>query len=119
LTFTVRSTTESVTLPSVPVWPMTPPTEFNRWRINVEPILLREIELTGPSDIMERIRSGDIRVIATIQLSSDDLDQQITSKTPVIVGLPDSVTVETRIDPVTITIEPLPVSDDDDTATQE
>lgn len=106
ITFRVQSTTESLTIPSVPVWPMAPPTEINRWSIEVDPILLREVQLSGPSDVIQRIRSGDLRVIATVQLSSDELEQGITSKAPIIVGLPDSVRVESRLEPVRLTITP-------------
>jgi len=100
----VRSTTQRLTLPSVPVWPMAPPTEINRWTIAVDPILLRDVELSGPSDVMQRIRSGELRVIATLQLSSAELEQQLASTAPLTVGLPDSVSVETRLEPVRLTI---------------
>lgn len=106
LSFTVRSTTESLTLPSVPVWPMAPPIEIARWDIAVEPMLLRDVELTGSSDELERIRSGELRILATVQLSSDDLEQRITSKTPIIFGLSDSVRVVSTIAPVRLTITP-------------
>lgn len=106
LTFTVESTTERITLPSVPIWPMAPPTEINRWEIVVDPVVLRDVTLVGPSDVIERIRAGDLRVIATVRLSSDDLDQRIGSKAPVILGLPDSVRVESPLAPVTLTITP-------------
>jgi len=106
LTFTVRSTTESVTLSSVPVWPMEPPTEINNWDVVIEPMVLRDITLTGPSDLLQRITDGDLRVIAALRLSSDELEQRITSKAPVILGLPDSVRVETTIPPVRLTITP-------------
>lgn len=106
LTFTVRSTTETITLPSVPVWPMEPPTEINNWIVVIEPMLLRDIELSGPSDLLERITSGELRVIATVRLSSDELEQRIASKTPVILGLPDSVRINTVIQPVRLTITP-------------
>lgn len=106
LTFTVRSTTERITQASVPIWPQTPPTEINRWDIEVSPVVLRDVVLVGPSDVIQRIRSGDLRVIATLRLSSDELEQRITSKTPEILGLPDTVTVESRLEPVTLTITP-------------
>ncbi len=119
MTFSVQSTTETMILPSVPVWPMAPPTETNRWIINVEPILLRDVELSGPSDVMQRIRSGELRVIATVLLSSDELEQRITSKTPIIFGLPDSVNVETRLEPVRLTIEPRAVETSEDVPPQD
>ena len=69
--------------------------------------MLRDIALSGPSDVMQRIRSGELRVIATVQLSSDELEQRITSKAPVILGLPDSVRVEGTIEPVRLVISPI------------
>ncbi len=106
LLFTVRSTTDSYVAPTVPVWPMVPPTDFNAWDVTIDPMLLHNVLLTGPSDVLDRVRSGEIRVIATVQLSSDELEQQITSKTPVFLGLPDAVQVESTIDPVALTIVP-------------
>ena len=106
LTFTVRSTTERITQASVPIWPQTPPTEINRWDIEVTPVVLRDVSLVGPSDVIQRIRSGDLRVIATLRLSSDELEQRITSKAPEIIGLPDTVAVESPIEPVTLQITP-------------
>lgn len=118
LTFTVRSTTERIAIPSVPIWPMTPPTEINRWDIAVEPMVVRDVTLIGPSDVIQRIRSGDLRVIATLRLSSDELEQRITSKAPVLLGLPDTVQVESTIAPVSVTIIPRvnPADDGDDQA---
>ncbi len=106
LTFTVRSTTERIAIPSVPIWPMTPPTEINRWDIVVEPVVVRDVSLIGPSDVIQRIRSGELRVIATLRLSSDELEQRITSKAPALLGLPDSVRVESSLAPVSVTITP-------------
>lgn len=107
LTFTVRSTTESITVASVPVWPMAPPTDINRWEITVEPIVLRDVSLSGPSDVMQRIRSGELRVIATVVLSSDELEQRITAKAPTIFGLPDTVRIATPLEPVRLSITPI------------
>lgn len=106
LLFTVRSTTDSYVAPTVPVWPMVPPTDFNMWDITIDPMLLHNVLLTGPSDVLDRIRSGELRVIATVQLSSDELEQQIASKTPVFFGLPESVRVESTVDPVALKIVP-------------
>lgn len=106
LLFTVRSTTDSYMAPSVPVWPMVPPTDFNTWDITIDPMLLHNVLLTGPSDVLDRVRSGEIRVIATVQLNSDELEQQIASKVPVFLGLPESVHVESTIEPVALKIIP-------------
>lgn len=104
LIFTVRSTTGTFIVPSVPVWPMVPPTDFNGWKLTIDPMLLHNVSLIGPSDVLDRIRAGEIRVIATVQLSSDDLEQRIPSKTPVFLGLPANVRVQSSIDPVKLSI---------------
>lgn len=91
VTFRLRRSVDTVTVPSVPVWFSLPPTEGRRWNIDLTDQFLRDVTFTGPSDAIAKIRSRDIIPIAEIQLSSDDLEKGIEAKEAVFVGLPPGV----------------------------
>jgi hypothetical protein len=91
VTFRLRRSVDTVTVPSVPVWFSLPPTEGRRWNIDLTDQFLRDVTFTGPSDAITKIRSRDIIPIAEIQLSSDDLEKGIEAKEAVFVGLPPGV----------------------------
>ncbi|MEC9374635.1 MAG: hypothetical protein VYC34_12360, partial [Planctomycetota bacterium] len=106
LSFQVQSRTASVTV-TAPVWVHMPPFEQDRWRVDLaeQDEVLRDLRITGPSDLIAPIAEGRQAVIATLSLTSDDLDQRITSKQVVFMGLPPGVTVEGAEEPVRFTIE--------------
>jgi len=105
VTFTVRSTHETHTLATVPVLLVAPPTELSRFRVELEDEdrLLRDVVVAGPSDVIERIRSGQTEVWARFRLSADDLESGVTSA-PVTVDLPPGVTIESTLPRVSFTI---------------
>lgn len=105
VTFTVRSRTDSIVLPSTPVWPALPPTDLNRWRVTLDPMFLNNVRITGPGEVIERIRRGELRAIAYLPLSTEELEQGVEAKAPAFLSLPDSVTVEGGDEPVRLTIE--------------
>lgn len=76
VTLRLRNKVETLTLPTVPVWFSLPPTEdAGKWTITVLDKFLTDVQLSGPSDAIARLRSagGAAGVKATLELSSDDL----------------------------------------------
>lgn len=82
VTFTLSSRTESVTTPSAPVQVLLPPREAGRWRIDVHPedAFLRDVRMSGPREVIERLRARDLRLIAIVWLTSDDLERAVDAK---------------------------------------
>lgn len=105
---TRRAITETLTLPSVPVFLRMPPLELNRWDVVVPPPgdSLREVTFTGPADAIERIRTREIPVVATVTLTYDELAGGIPSKSARIEGLPEGVSYRVVDDTVSLRISP-------------
>lgn len=92
---TVRSRTDTVTIPTVPVHIRAPAAELERWDVKIKGrALLNDVKITGPADVVQRIRDGSITVVAYIPLSYEDLERRITSKEAAYTDLPTSVRFE-------------------------
>lgn len=99
---TVRSRTDSITIPTVPVHIRAPSAELERWDVAIKGrALLNDVKITGPADAIQRIRDGAITVVAYVPLSYEDLERQITSKEAVYCDLPTPL----RFEPETPLIE--------------
>lgn len=99
---TVRSRTDSVTIPTVPVHIRAPAAELERWDVKIKGrALLNDVKITGPADVIQRIRDGGVTVVAYVPLTYEDLERQITSKEAVYADLPTTV----RFEPETPLIE--------------
>jgi YbbR domain-containing protein len=90
VSLTIRSKLDSITLPTVPVDLRLPPDELKRWivEIPVEEQSLQNVTVTGPSNLIEEIKSGQLVIRAFVRLSFEDLEAQITSKRAVFSDLP-------------------------------
>ncbi|QNN24635.1 hypothetical protein HED60_20945 [Planctomycetales bacterium ZRK34] len=75
LTLTIDKTEDAVKLPSVPVWVTLPPEETDKYQVKLldESRVLKDVQISGPSDLIAKVKDGSIPVIATVRLSSDDL----------------------------------------------
>jgi hypothetical protein len=111
-TLTLRSRTSSVTLPSVPVHVRLAPTETGIWDIAMpaESRLLTEVQVTGPSETIELIRSDRLKPIAYIPLSFEELERAAASgqpieKAPVFSDLPTVLKFEARQKTVRLTVK--------------
>lgn len=103
LTFSIRSTLVPATLP-VPVQVLLPSIEQNLWSISIDPDdAILNVEVAGPADIINRLKSPAEGLVALLALSSDDLARGITTKPVgfavlrqgVPTPLPESVVVRT------------------------
>jgi len=74
-TITLRDTIDSHTIPSVPVMVRLSPTQMTRWQVVIAPenSYLRDVQVRGPGELVEAIRQGRRRVIATLQLEGAEL----------------------------------------------
>lgn len=93
---TVRSQTETLVLPSVPVQVLISPAELRRWDVTIpeESQFLTDVRVTGPRERIEQIRAGTLRVVAYVPLTYEDLEAGITSKEAVFSELPTSLRFE-------------------------
>lgn len=102
----VRSRADRITLASVPVHLQLLPMDANEWRVTVHDQFLTDVTVVGPVDIIERIRTNQLPVIALLSLSTDELERRITEKRATFRLLPDELRFEGGDRPVRITIEP-------------
>ena len=107
VTVTLDSRQDSITLPNVPVQIRRPAFESERWAVAVNPEdhLLESVTVTGPSDLIERIRSGRLTIFATVVLTLDDLDAKVTQKEATFSDLPTPLTFEAPNTIVRLTIQ--------------
>ncbi len=103
---TVRSKTETVLLRSVAVDFRLPSCEIGSWDIEVpeEEQSLRDVQVTGPSDLIEQIRSGELKVRAFVRLSFEDLEDRVSSKRAEFSAFPTALRFEVEDDEVSMTI---------------
>lgn len=108
LTFTIDTRDDSVTLPSVPVWVTAPPSDLENYeiRLDEESRVLRDVQVSGPSDLVQRVRDGSLRVVATLWLSSDDLARAVddSATATVTFPLPPALTVSAETTSVRYTV---------------
>lgn len=104
---TLESRQDSITLPNVPVQVRRPAFEAERWVVTVNPEdhLLESVTVTGPSDLIERIRSGSLTIFATVVLTLDDRDAKITQKEATFTDLPTPLTFDAPDTTVRLTID--------------
>lgn len=96
VSLTLRSRTDAELLASVPVFVRLPAAEAERWLVEVdEPQFLRDVRVSGPREEIERVRSGDLRVVAELTLTFDELERGITEKQADFGSLPTSLRFET------------------------
>lgn len=94
VTLRLRSKVETITLATVPVWFSLPPTEdAGKWTVTVLDKFLTDVQLSGPSDAIARLRAGGggagggaSGVKATLELSSDDLARAAAAAEPGAAG---------------------------------
>ncbi len=89
----IRRDTATFTVPSAPVQVLLPPTEAGRWEVRILPedLFLRDVEVIGSSEFVAQVRNNDVRLVAVLSLSSDELERGITEKRASVATLRDGV----------------------------
>lgn len=109
LAFTIERTEDAFILPSVPVWVTMPPADQENYivRLDEESRVLRDVRISGPSDLVQRVRDGTLRVVATLRLSSDDLARAVDDSATGTVSfdLPPSLNVTAETQSVRYTVQ--------------
>lgn len=98
VTLTLRNNTASHKLASVPVFVKLAAVELGKWdiAINEADRFLTDVTVTGPSDLIERVRRGDLKVSATVPLSFEELERGIAAKDAVFGDLPPTLRFEVQ-----------------------
>lgn len=112
---TLRSRTDSFTITSVPVHIKIAAGEFGRWDITVpeEDRFIRDVTVSGPSDMVARVKRGEIRLNAILTLSFDELERRISSKDVLFSEVPTELKFETDRTTVRLRIARRADPDDD------
>ena len=110
MTFTLSDVTEEATLTTVPVHISVSPLLTRRYDIEVpeEQRVLRDVVLSGPHEVIDRIRERDPatpRVVAVLEPTEADLAAGEATLPPRL-RVPAGVTVESAIPTVTVTTTP-------------
>lgn len=82
VTLKLRSRTATLTVPSVPVQVRLAAAELGKWDVEIADgdRFIRDVKVTGPSDLVNQVRTGEIKVVATVALGFEELEKGITSK---------------------------------------
>jgi len=109
VTVTIRKQTGNLTLTSLPILLTGPWEELKRFSIEIEGgqrVLGDEVRISGPSDVIDSIESGELSVWADLRLTADDLESGITAK-QLHISVPTGVHVESTIPRLNFTITPI------------
>ncbi|MFG0242984.1 MAG: hypothetical protein ACF8R9_09380 [Phycisphaerales bacterium JB054] len=103
---TVRSKTESHVLVSVPVDLRLPAGELGRFDVTIPPEAqaLSNVTVKGPSELIQRIRDGQLVVRAYIRLTYEELEAGVTSKRAEFSGYPVALSFEVEDPDVSVEI---------------
>ena len=105
VSYSIIKRNETLTLGSVPIHIMGPPGLLTLYDIELPPEdqVLPDVELEGPVEVIERIRVNELRVVALIIPTREQLESA-SDALPVTFFKPDSVTVKTPPKSVSVTI---------------
>lgn len=126
VTLTLRAQVRTITIPRVSVLLMVAPIDYNDWDVLVENDSrdLRNVVLTGPSDVIGQYERGERRVDAFVRLTYEDLENGVQSESisreaqfgPLAAGVTahcDDYTVALRVQNRQTAVPAEPVEPDD------
>ncbi len=105
----LRSKIDSVTLSSVPVLVRMPPGELSHFDLALDDAdqLVRNVKVSGPADLVDKVRREAIKVVATVTLSFSDLEKaagSTVSKEVTFGDLPPGLTVDVPATSVRVSV---------------
>lgn len=82
VTLAVRSRQATTELSGVPVQVRLAAGELSRWDISIpeQDRFLPKVKVSGPADMIEQVKRGEIKVVASVSLSFEELERGITQK---------------------------------------
>jgi hypothetical protein len=112
IALTLRSRTASYTVPTVPVHLRIAATELSIWDIQLAPEsrLLTDVNVSGPADTIDLIRTDKLKLIAYVPLGFDELEKAAASgepidKEPVFCDLPTTLKFDYKQKSVRLTVK--------------
>ncbi len=97
VTLAVRSRQATAELSGVPVQVRLAAGELARWEISIpeQDRFLTKVRVSGPADMIEQVKRGEIKVVASVSLSFEELERGITQKEVGFGDLPSPLRFET------------------------
>lgn len=95
---TVKSRLETASLPNVPVQVMLPGLVAGEWLVKTDQTYFTDVRATGPVDVIDQLKRGEIKVFAVLTLSSDELERELTSKEVTFTTQPPLPGLSFRVD---------------------
>ncbi len=107
VTLAVRTRQATTELSGVPVQVRMAPGELSRWDIAIpeQDRFIPKVKVSGPADLIEQVKRGEIKVTATVSLSFEDLEKAVTQKEVVFCDLPSPLKFETESRLIHLTVK--------------
>lgn len=106
VTLTVRNRQASTELTGVPVQVRMAPGELALWDVSIpeQDRFIPKVTVSGPAELVDRVKRGEIKIVASVNLSFEDLEKGITQKDVVFSDVPSLLKFdsETRLVRVSI-----------------
>jgi hypothetical protein len=80
VTFTIQSRIRQLTLDRVRVQLAGPPESYSEYRVNLQDTVLRNVTVMADGDLIQQIERGEATVVAVVQVSNRDKENQIETK---------------------------------------
>ncbi len=103
----LKSKQNTVTLKTVPVMVRMAPRELARFDVTLNEAdqFLRDVKVTGPSDLLDQLTRDEFKVVATLSLTYEDLERSITSKEAVFADMPSNLSFDAPNRLIRITVK--------------
>ncbi|MGH7242199.1 MAG: hypothetical protein ACREJD_02140 [Phycisphaerales bacterium] len=107
VTLAVRKRQSSLELTGVPVQVRMAPGELSRWDVTIpeQDRFIPKVTVSGPADLIDRVKRGEYKVAGSVNLSFEDLEKGITQKEVVFSELPTLLKFETDTRLVRVSIK--------------
>ncbi|MFO0859453.1 MAG: hypothetical protein U0570_02770 [Phycisphaerales bacterium] len=98
VTLAVRKRQASVELTGVPIQVRMAPGELARWDVSIpeQDRFVPKVTVSGPADLVDQVKRGEIKVAATVNLTFEDLEKGVTQKEIVFSDLPTLLKFDTE-----------------------
>jgi hypothetical protein len=107
VTLAIRKRQSSIELTGVPIQVRMAPGELSRWDVTIpeQDRFIPKVTVSGPSDLIDQIKRGEIKIAGTVNLSFEDLEKGVTQKEVVFSELPSLLKFETETRLVRVAIK--------------
>lgn len=107
VTLAVRQRQSSIELTGVPIQVRMAPGELSRWDVTIpeQDRFIPKVTVSGPSELIDQVKRGEIKVAGTVNLSFEDLEKGITQKDVVFSELPSLLKFDSETKLVRVVIK--------------